>query len=161
MKQCLQLDEPLDAAIFACLTTCFWCITWLGEFTVANLKVFHPMKHVTHSAMSCMHNCHGLEVIKFNLPWTKMTPSTGQGESVQCAQQEGPADPVSTLHNHLHINPGPADSHLFSWKAKDRALWPLTHNQFIKCISALAIQLNLPNIKGHSLHIESTLEYLL
>ena len=161
VKQSLSLSDPLDAAVFACLTVCFWCVARIGEFTVPNLKAFSPTKHVTRATMSSVSDRNGLEVIKFDLLWTKMMPSTGRGESVQCAKQEGPCDPVSALHNHLHINPAPPGSHLFAWKFKDGSFCPLTRKQFLGRVSDLTAQAGFSDLKGHSLHIGGTLEYLL
>ncbi|KAG6326955.1 hypothetical protein ID866_12133, partial [Astraeus odoratus] len=89
-----------------------------------------------------------------------MTPTTGKGESVQCVKQDGPSDPIAALHNHLHINPAPSECHLFAWKHRDGSLCPLTHKQFLSCLSNLANHLCLPGLKGHSLCIGGTLEYL-
>ena len=161
LKQMLSLNQPLDAAIFTCMAVCFWCIARLGEFTVMNLKAFNPAKHIMRSAVSSISDCHGLEVIRFDLPWTKMTPSTGCGKSVQCAKQEGPSDPITALHNHFHVNPAPPDSHLFAWRFKDGSFHPLTRKQFLSHLSELTTCLGLANIKGHSLCIGGTLEYLL
>ena len=36
--QKLNLDQPLVAAVFACLTTCFFTLARLGEFTVRTLN---------------------------------------------------------------------------------------------------------------------------
>lgn len=126
IKQSLQLDDPLDVAVFTCLTVCFWCIARVGEFTVPNLKAFSPAKHVTQSLVSSVSDCNRLEVVKFDIPWTKTTPSTGKEEAIQCTRQEGPCDPICALHNHLHVNPAPSDSHLFAWKFKDSTYCPLT-----------------------------------
>ena len=158
VKRSLSLSDPFDAAVFACLTVCFWCVARVGEFTVLNLKAFSPTKHVTRAAMSSVLDRNGLEVIKFDLPWTKMTPSTGRGESIQCAKQKGPCDPVSALHNHLHINP---ELHLFAWKFKDGSFRPLTRKQFLGHVSDLTAQAGFSDLKGHSLRIGGTLKYLL
>ncbi|KAF8961375.1 hypothetical protein BDZ97DRAFT_1610807, partial [Flammula alnicola] len=45
----LNLALPLDAAVFACLTTTFWSCSCLGEFTVPSLKAFKPSIHVKPS----------------------------------------------------------------------------------------------------------------
>ena len=162
IKQQLTRGDPLDAAVFACLTSCFWCIARLGEFTVPNLKAFNPDKHISRAAISSVTDRNGLEVMKFDIPWTKMSSSTGRGESVQCAKQDGPADPITALHHHFAINPAPPNSHLFAWKFKDDSLRPLTRKQFLSRISQLTAHLGLPtNIKGHTLRIGGTLEYLL
>ena len=161
IKQLLSPDEPLDAAIFACFTTCFWCIARLGEFTIPNLKAFDASKHVTRKHVSSVTDCNGLNVIKIDLPWTKMSSSTGCRESVQCARQDGPSDLVAALNVHFRMNPAPPGSHLFAWKFKDGSFRPLTHKQFLSRVADLTSHMGLANIKGHSLRIGGTLEYLL
>ncbi|KAG6326956.1 hypothetical protein ID866_12134 [Astraeus odoratus] len=52
IKSLLQLEEPLDAAIFACMSVCFWCMVCLGKFTVPNLKAFNLSKNITHAAVT-------------------------------------------------------------------------------------------------------------
>src|SRR5271170_8095276 len=43
----LVLDEPFYAAVFACLTTCFYAAARVGEFVVPRLDSFSPSLHVT------------------------------------------------------------------------------------------------------------------
>lgn len=143
------------------MTTCFWCIARLGEFTVQNTKAFHPSRHITRAAVSDVRDRNDLLVKKFDLPWTKMSATSGKGESVQCAKQDGPTDPFYALENHLAVNPGLPEDHLFAWKHVDGSLHPLSKRQFTSRISALTKIHNLPNFKGHSLRIGETLEYLL
>jgi hypothetical protein len=52
LKLSLNLQEPLHAAVFACVTICFWSIARLGELTVANIKSFDSQKHITQANMS-------------------------------------------------------------------------------------------------------------
>ncbi|KAF8963725.1 hypothetical protein BDZ97DRAFT_1919506 [Flammula alnicola] len=42
----LDLNNPLHAAIYACLTTSFYSAARLGEFTVRRLDAFNPAIHV-------------------------------------------------------------------------------------------------------------------
>jgi hypothetical protein len=42
----LNLNLPLDAAVFACLTTAFYATARLGELTVKSLGAFDPAQHV-------------------------------------------------------------------------------------------------------------------
>jgi hypothetical protein len=48
----LDLNTLLDMAIFACLMMMFYCITRLGEFTIATIKDFSPEKHITRGDIS-------------------------------------------------------------------------------------------------------------
>ncbi|KAG0703379.1 hypothetical protein DFH29DRAFT_998529 [Suillus ampliporus] len=41
----LDLNSPLNAAVFACLTTAFYSLTRLGELTVKSIKVFTSDQH--------------------------------------------------------------------------------------------------------------------
>ena len=109
--------------------------------------------------MSQVRDRNDLLVLKFALPWTKV--AADKGESVQCTKQDGPADPFFAIENHLAVNPGQPTNHLFTWRHADGSLHPLSCKQFLSRISALAKLHNLPNIKGHSLRIGGTLEYLL
>ena len=45
--QQLNLEEPLNTAVFTCLTTCFYASARLGKFTVRTLTSFNPNTHVT------------------------------------------------------------------------------------------------------------------
>ena len=100
-KSQLNLNDPLNAAVFTCITTCFLCVARLGEFTVPSINAFDPTKHITRTGVSQIKDRNGLTVYKFNLPWTKTSRTSGQGESVQCAKQDGPTNPVAALKNHF------------------------------------------------------------
>jgi len=43
VKRNLDMSCALDAAVYACLTTCFYAAARLGEFTVPRLNAFDPM----------------------------------------------------------------------------------------------------------------------
>ena len=45
--QQLNCKTPLDAAVFACLTTCFYASARLGEFTTRTLSSFNANTHIT------------------------------------------------------------------------------------------------------------------
>ncbi|KAG2112010.1 uncharacterized protein F5147DRAFT_551470, partial [Suillus discolor] len=61
----INLNDPRDAAIFACITTTFYSIARLGEFTVPTIKAFDPNKHVTCDSVSAAVDHNGLPVTKF------------------------------------------------------------------------------------------------
>ncbi|KAG2335583.1 hypothetical protein BDR05DRAFT_851696, partial [Suillus weaverae] len=154
----LNLDSPLDAAIFACLTTTFYAIARLGEFTVSAIREFDPTKHVMRASMSKTTNCNGLTVTKFHLPKTKCSPT--EGEDTYWAAQEGPLDPSAALDNHFRVNPADGGAHLFAWK-HTKGLRPLSKKELIKRLASIAFAADLPDLKGHGLRIGGTLEYLL
>ncbi|KIM64218.1 hypothetical protein SCLCIDRAFT_115632 [Scleroderma citrinum Foug A] len=112
-KSQLSPDDPLEAAVFTCIAVCFWGIV-VGEFTVPSINAFNPAKHITCAGLSQVTDWNSLLVFKFHLPWTKTSRASGNGESVQCAQQNGPTDPIAMLKNHFCINAVAPNEHLFS-----------------------------------------------
>ncbi|KAG2339695.1 hypothetical protein BDR05DRAFT_977663 [Suillus weaverae] len=89
-----DLTTPLHAAVYACLTTSFFTLMHMGEFTVPSLQRFDPAIHVKTDR-------NGFEVTVFHLPRTKVALA---GEDVYWAAQSGVIDPQATLTNHLTIN---------------------------------------------------------
>jgi len=114
-KSQLNMEDPLDTAIFACITVCFWGIARVGEFTVPSINAFDPTKHITRAGLTQVTDRNGLTVLKFHLPWTKASKAASKGEFVQCAQQNGPSDPLAAIENHFCINAVTSNEHLFSW----------------------------------------------
>ena len=153
----LDRSIPLDAAVFACLTTTFYSAARLGEFTLPSLKAFIPSQHVKPSDVRLDQDRNGLQVTVFKLPRTK---SAINGEDVFWAIQQGASDPQAALANHFAINNPAQDRPLFSWKHPN-GLRPLTRNEFVRRISQAAAELGLDSIKGHGIRIGATLEYLL
>ena len=49
IRRNLDLNTPLGASVFACLTTCFFATGRVGEFTVQRLNIFDPNKHVSQA----------------------------------------------------------------------------------------------------------------
>ena len=109
----LNLTKPLDAAVFACLTTTFYSAAQLGEFTIPSLKTFDATKHVKPSDIQLNEDRNGHQVTVFALPQTK---NSLNGKDVYWATQTGPSDHQAALANHLSINNPPNDQHLFAWK---------------------------------------------
>ncbi|KIK32911.1 hypothetical protein CY34DRAFT_31361, partial [Suillus luteus UH-Slu-Lm8-n1] len=154
----INLNDHRDAAIFACLTTTFYTVARLGEFTVPSIKSFSPSKHITRANVSKALDRNGLPVMKFHIPSTKTSPITG--EDAFWAAQEGPSDPQAALENHFRINPAGEDVHLFTWK-HSKGMRPLSKKELMKRLVSIAQAANLPDLKGHGLRIGGTLEYLL
>ncbi|KAF8547283.1 hypothetical protein OG21DRAFT_1527269, partial [Imleria badia] len=112
----LSLSKPLDTAIFACLTSTFFATAQVREFTVLNLTAFNPLTHVTRKHVEVLCGRQNLEITNFFLPHTKSAP---QGENINWAKQDGPADPQEALANHFRVNNPPDNLHLFAYKAKN------------------------------------------
>ena len=86
------------------------------------------------------------------------------GEDVHCAPHTlpSPSDLKTALDNHLRINAGNAGSHLFAWRHPINGMHPLSKKEVIKRIDSITkAHLNMPDLKGHSLHIGGTFFYLL
>ncbi|KAF8129570.1 hypothetical protein EV363DRAFT_290807 [Boletus edulis] len=153
----LDLNDPLDTAVFACLTTTFFATARTGEFTVANIPAFNPAIHVTREHMSLQRDRQGLEVTNFRLPRTK---SSQQGEDVSWAKQSGPCDPHAAIHHHFSLNNPPPNAHLFAYRTK-KGFTPMTRTKFLKTLERAFKAAGLTPLKGHGIRIGSTLEYLL
>ena len=98
----LDLEKPLDAAVYACLTTCFYASARLGEFTTRTLVSFRPSTHVTPQHLSYDQDRNGLKVMVLHLPRTKVVGN--EGEDVYWATQEGDTDPTEALAQHFRVN---------------------------------------------------------
>ena len=158
IRQRLDLNNPLDAAVFACLTTCFYASARLGEFTVRTIGSFCPNTHITIQNLSYDQDRDGHKVTVLHLPRTKVAGN--EGEDVYWATQNGETDPTEALENHLRINNPPNTSHLFSYHA-NRTRRPLTKTKFLERVAKAARAAGLDPLQGHGIRIGSTLEYLL
>ena len=92
------------------------------------------------------------------MPKTKS--SLIKGEELYWARQQGHSDPMSTMERHLELNNPAQDFHLFGYQKKGKMV-PLTKRAFADCLSVAVTKAELPDLKGHSIRIGSTLEYLL
>ncbi len=161
LRRHLDLNNPLDAAVFACLTTCFYASARLGEFAVRKLEGFDSSMSVSRKHLSHDQDRNGLKVTVVHLPKTKTSP---HGEDVFWSKQNGDTDPDAALQNHLQINHPPQEGHLFAYmhqrgsRLEHRAL---TKNKFLERIAKAARAVNLEPLQGHGIRIGSTLEYLL
>ena len=154
----LALDDPFDAAVFACLTTCFYAAAQVGEFVMPHLDSFSPSHHVTSANLRIDRDLNGLKITILHLPHTKAAPL--EGEDVYWSSHPGPTDPFVTLENHCKINNPSQDTHLFAYQHKGRSR-PLTKMAFIKRLATAAQQAGLEPLQGHGIHIGATLFYLL
>lgn len=153
----LNLDTPLDAAVYACLTTTFFAAARLGEFTVRRLNAFDPTWHVKPSDMNTQLDRNNLKVTTFRIPRTK---SSAGGEDVFWAKQNGPSDPEGAWLNHERVNNPPNGGALFAykWGSGHR---PLTKAKLITRLAQAARAAGMDPLQGHGIRIGATLEYLL
>ena len=162
LSRLLDYSNPLDAAVYACLTTCFYASARLREFTVRQLDGFNPRKHITRKCLSQDQDRNGLKVSVLHLPSTKAAQL--EGKDVFWARQDGPTDPDAAMANHLVVNNPPEDHHLFLYeqrKGHKIACHPLTKTKFLEQVKKAALAANLNPLQGHGIRIRSTLEYLL
>lgn len=68
IRQHLDLLNPLDAAVFACLTTTFFATARAGEFTIQRLDAFDPLIHVKPSDVKDTRDRQNLPMKSFSLP---------------------------------------------------------------------------------------------
>jgi hypothetical protein len=158
LRQHLKLEDPFDAAVFACLTTCFYAAARVGEFVVPRLDAFSPSSHVTTANLRVDRNSSGLEVTVLHIPLTKAAPL--EGEDVFWSSHPGPTDPYEALENHRQVNSPSDNDHLFAYQHKGQ-LRPLTKPAFIKRLASAAREAGLEPLQGHGIRIGSTLFYLL
>ncbi|KAF8141015.1 hypothetical protein K438DRAFT_1878853 [Mycena galopus ATCC 62051] len=157
IRRHLDLDLPLHASVYSCLTTTFWAAGRVGEFTVKTLTAFDPTKHVKPADVADTVDRNGLKMTEFSLPVTKSAP---EGEKASWAEQDGDADPKTALNNHRTVNSPPADGPLFAYK-DGRKHKPLTKSKFLQVLGAAIKQAGHEPMQGHGIRIGATLEYLL
>jgi hypothetical protein len=160
-RHAMDLDNPRDATIFACIAISFYCVARLGEFTVPAIAKFDRTKHISRADVKFTFNHENLPVIMFSLPCTKTSP---EGENTHCAPHDpvSLSDPKTALDNHFRVNPAQPTDHLFAWKHPTSGLRPLSKKEVVKQIESIKkTHPEIPDLKGHSLRIGGTLHYLL
>ena len=158
LRQQLNVNDSLDAAIFACLTTCFYAAARVGEFVIPQLDAFSPSSQVTTANLCVDRDSNGLEVTVLHIPSIKAAPL--EGEDVFWSSHPGPTNPYAALENHLRVNYPTSSDHLFAYRHKEQ-LHPLTKPAFIKRLASAARQAGLEPLQGHGIRIGATLFYLL
>lgn len=153
----LDLNNPFEAAVHACLTTIFYACAQVGEFTVSTLTAFKADCHIKPSDISTEHDRNGLKSTAFQLPQTK---TSIHRESVSWSRQNNDTDPERALSHHLALNQPPQNGPLFAYKYKNTH-HPLTKLAFIKALATAATKAGLNPMQGHGICIGSMLKYLL
>ena len=145
--------------VLACLTTTFWGAARLGEVTVPNLSAFDPRRHIKRSDLGESVDRRGLKTTTIHVPMTKANQN--EGESLYWAKQDGASNPEEALLRHLEFNNPPANFHLFGYMNNQGVITPMTKKTFTARVSKAALTAGLMQIKGYSIRIGATLEYLL
>ncbi|CAA7260292.1 unnamed protein product [Cyclocybe aegerita] len=154
----LDLETPLDATVYACLTMTFWSAARLGEFTVKNLTDFKATHHVKPSDVITTTDANSLTTTAFHIPVTKTEPI--EGEDVSWSKQNGDTDPAAALDKHLSVNNPPKEGPLFAYRTA-KGYNALTKPKFLQTLAKAARAAGLDPLQGHGIRIGSTLEYLL
>ncbi|KAG2051733.1 hypothetical protein BDR06DRAFT_983477 [Suillus hirtellus] len=127
----LDSSLPLDVAVLTCMTSTFYSLSHLREFTVRTITGFDGSQHVKRSDMTM--------------------------DTEDCNDH---TNPKMALINHFAVNDPAPNEHLFAWHHPN-GMRPLTCTTFLKRMGEIIRQNNMPNLKGHGLRIGGTLEYLL
>ncbi|KAF9044096.1 hypothetical protein BJ165DRAFT_1404953 [Panaeolus papilionaceus] len=163
LKSHLSLNDPLHAAVWACLTTVFYGAARLGEFTLKTLRAFDSEVHIKPSDVRDEVDRQGRRSQVFHIPHTKTAPA---GEDVSLSRQNGETDLEATFTNHLNINNPLPDSSLFAYLTKGKAGHPakhkhLTKTKVLEVLVKAAERAGEKPLQGHGIRIGATLEYLL
>ncbi|KAG2049886.1 hypothetical protein BDR06DRAFT_892854, partial [Suillus hirtellus] len=157
IHQHLDLLNPLDAAVFACLTTTFFTTARASKFTVLCLDTFDLLIHMKLSNIKDTCDQQNLPMKNFFLPRTKSVP---EGEEVSWAKQDSPTNPEEALANHICVNDPPHNSALFAYHHND-SHQPLMKSKFLQHLMSATKAASHQPIQGYGIRIGSTLEYLL
>jgi hypothetical protein len=154
----LCLGQSFDAAVWACLTICFYAAAHVGELTILHLASFNPSCHVTPANLRIELNKDGLEANVLHIPHIKAAPM--EGEDIFWSRQNSPTDPYEAMDTHFQVNKSPSHSHLFTYVLKGLRQ-PLTKQAFVKRLALAAHAAGLDPLQGHSIQIRSILHYLI
>ena len=127
IQQHLDLSTLLGTSVFTCLTTCFFTMGHIREFTVQRLDSFNPNTHISWVQVSFNQSQEGQRVTVLHISHTKVSQ---QGEDVCWVKQDGPMDPDAALAHHLEVNNPPQEGHLFAYHHKNKYR-SLTKSKFL------------------------------
>lgn len=111
--EALNLNEPLDAAVNACLKVAFWLMLRLSELTVKNIKTFDPALHVKPVNVTLGQDQGSNEVMVIFIFRTK---AAANGKDLYFAHQQDECDLIAALRNYFKINKLCQNRHLFKYK---------------------------------------------
>ena len=94
----LNMNDPLDTTVYACLTMTFYSASRLGEFTQKKLKDFDARIHISPRNVHLDVHCLGYKCMVFHLPSTKAAQQ--DSKNVSWARQDNVTDPEAAYVNH-------------------------------------------------------------
>ena len=77
--QQLNLTDPFDAAVFTCLTMCFYAAARVGELTVPRLGTFNITHHVTPVDLHTENNQKSQSCTSPKQKWPQLKVKTSSG----------------------------------------------------------------------------------
>ena len=92
------MNDPLDAAVYACLTTTFYSASCLREFTQKKLKDFNARIHISPWNVHLDIDCLGYECMVFHLP--SMKAAQQDSDDISWARQDDVTDPEVAYVNY-------------------------------------------------------------
>ncbi|TFK18561.1 hypothetical protein FA15DRAFT_683254 [Coprinopsis marcescibilis] len=154
LRDHLDLNNSLDAAVFACATTKFWSVSQLSEFTVSSIKSFDPTRRVKRSQVteSTAVRPLGVPVTTLRIPSTKCT--IVEDELVHWSRQEGAADPQAAFAHHFVAHDPSPNAHLFTYKDRKGGTVPLSKAVFMTRVRRTAKGAGIGVLYGHGLRID-------
>ncbi|KAE8188399.1 hypothetical protein CF336_g6171 [Tilletia laevis] len=150
----LDLNEPKDAAVWACALTAFWALARIGEVTTPTQKDFNTAVHVTRAGFVDGGEGPGA----LSLPWTKTTRSAGA--TISLHRHAHDLCPVAAVRAHFLVNPAPSHAALFAYRQRGRIV-PLSRSVLLTRLSVAAKAAGVPVLHGHSFRIGGCTELLL
>jgi hypothetical protein len=161
LRNHLNLSDHFDAAVFAAATTAFWGQCRLGEIMGTSRQVHTASKIPSRS--SCLAPFTEAGSREIVLPHTKTRQHSGERTTI--LRQDGPADPIWAMLNHLYVNRAvPIDHHLFGFmKPIQNTYSPrcLVKQDFIDRCNNIWSSAGHPRLTGHCFRIGGTTELLL
>ncbi|EIN14054.1 DNA breaking-rejoining enzyme [Punctularia strigosozonata HHB-11173 SS5] len=158
----LTLSDPLDAAIWAAVTSAFWGCRRLGELLPTSQPELDPMYHpMCTTLLQDMKNLgDGYKAMFYRVPWTKTTRE--EGASVILVAQDSELCAIKAMCTHMMVNVGAApNEHLFAYKSPDGTFLPLTKTRLLTRCNEIWSKARLRTLSGHCFRIGGTTHWLL
>ncbi|KIY47168.1 hypothetical protein FISHEDRAFT_74935 [Fistulina hepatica ATCC 64428] len=165
LHDALTASTPRDVAIWACACMLFWGCRHSGELTVSLVKHIDPAHDVTihAAAVSFTLTDSKIDVVYFNIPWTKTTNK--KGAHIRLTARDNDLCPRRALELHLlHSSPNLLPhAPLFAFKddASPTGFTPLAKSAFLSCCNEVWAAAGHIALNGHSFRIGGAVELLL
>jgi hypothetical protein len=136
----LDVEDPLDAAVFACLATRLYATAGPWEFTIWTLQTFNPNAHITNPE-----------------PITRSGPQRPQSDRATPSQNKTAGNEGEDTYS---VSQEGEASQLFVYRV-NHARKPLTKAKSLEMVEKTARAAGREHMQGHGIRIRLTPEYLL